>query len=142
MYITMLFNRINKLPHELVNIIYEFIPGVTKCFLNKELYRKYHLCIKPYISSKGLYENYIRDIVRKDCDYLFCEILKENLHLWLKTTKIEYKNILFTNYASFLNQFCIEFKCSKCRKLLIESGLGKNQHKKNIVKSINREWKN
>jgi hypothetical protein len=141
-----LFFRINKLPHELVYIIYDFIPGLTKCVLNKKLYQKYHSCVKPYLSSKGLYDNYIRDIVRKDFVYVFNEILKENLQYWLKTKKCHYKNLIFPNYLTFLNKFCIEFKSTKCRKvmseLLIESGLGKNQHKKNIVKSINREWIN
>jgi hypothetical protein len=141
-----LFFRINKLPHELVDVIYDFILGSTKCVLNKKLYQKYHSCIKPYLSSKGLYENYIRDIIRKDFDYVFNEILKENLQYWLKTKKCHYKNLIFPNYLTFLNKFCIEFKSSTCRNIIIEvlskSGLSKNQHKNNIVKSISREWKN
>jgi hypothetical protein len=65
-----LFERINKLPHELVDIIYDFIPGITKCVLNKNLYKNYHPCIKPYILRRGVFDNYIRDIIRNDFDFI------------------------------------------------------------------------
>ena len=141
-----LFERINKLPHELVDIIYEFIPGITKCVLNKKLYKNYHVCIKSYISSRGLFDNYIRDIIRKDLDYVFFYIAKENCGLWLKAKKCTYKNKIFPTYSKLLENLCIETESTKCRNIMNEalnkSGLNKNQHKKNIVKSIDREWIN
>jgi hypothetical protein len=141
-----LFEKINKLPHELVDIIYDFIPGLTKCVLNKSLYRKYHSCIKPFISSRGLFDNYIRDIIRKDLDFVFFHIAKENYTLWLKAKKCTYKNKIFSNYMELLENLCIETESTKCRNIMNEapnkSGLHKNQHKNNIVKSIDREWIN
>ena len=136
-------NRINKLPHELVSHIYEFIPGITKCVLNKKLYHVYYPSIKLCILKKKLYDNYVRDMIRKDYNFVFQFIIKENYLFWLKTKKCFHKNKIFSTYLELLENLCIENQSTKCRnEILLKSGLSKNQHKKNIVKTINREWSN
>ena len=51
---------------------------------------------------------------------------------------------IFKNYLYFVMNFCIENESNNCRKTVLEflkeHGLGKNLHKKNIVKYI--KWKN
>jgi hypothetical protein len=118
----------------------------VKCVLNKKLYKKFHSSIKRSILDRVLYDNYQRSIIRKDLNHVFYEATKENLEFWLKTKKYTYKNMIFSSYAELLENLCIETKSTKCRNIikdfLNKSGLLKNQHKKNIVKIINREWIN
>lgn len=134
--------RINRLPQELVREIYDFLPIKTRCILNKFLYQIFN---KHY-----LHDAYIRHIIRKDLDYVFNDIVQKNFQNWEKVKKHKYKNKIFSNYTSFLNNICIEFNSTKCRTILQEvltiSLISKNRHKKNITKNIikiiNREWTN
>lgn len=138
-----ILNRINKLPHELVSQIYEFIPGIAKCLLNKKLYNLHHPVIKLCILKKKLYDNYVRDMIRKDYEFVFNFIIRENYFFWIKPKKCFHKNKIFSTYLELLENLCIETESTKCRnEILCKSGLSKNQHKKNIVKTINRTWRN
>ena len=136
-----LINQINNLPYELIYIIKEYIPVICLVFVNKTNYVLYHSLIKNYIPK---YENYIRDIIRRDYSFVFETILKESIYKWFEITNYIYKNMVFKNYSYFVIYYCIENDSSRCRNLinffLKELGLGKNQHKKNIVKYI--KWKN
>jgi len=141
-----IFFRINKLPHEMVDIIYEFIPPTVKCILNNKFYKKFHCYIKPHILNAGLYDNYIRHLIRRDSEYVFYQTANENIVSWCKTKKYIHKNKSFSNYVDLLENLCLETESTKCRNIikymLNKSGLFKNQHKKKIVKIINREWIN
>jgi len=134
--------KINKLPHELVDHIKDFIPFSTLIWLNKKIYKKHHKIVKQLI-MRSEYENYIRDTIRRDHDFVFKYLLKENFQKWLSMKKYIYKNIIYSNYIMFLNGFCIDNKSDNCRKiiqaLLDETGLSKNQHKKNTITNI--RWK-
>lgn len=135
------FKKINNLPYDIIEQIKQFIPKKILVFLNKSNYLLYHYTIKNYITN---YENYIRDTIRRDNDFVFNNILIENYKKWLTIKKYTYKNIIFNNYLNFTNHYCIENDSTKCKKMLLvfmkEHGLCKNQHKKNIVKHI--RWKN
>jgi hypothetical protein len=138
----MLLSRISKLPDELIDIIQSYIPISTLLLLNKSNYELYHKHVKQFIPH-NLYETYIRSMVRKDCDYVFHEILVENVDKWLKIKKYHYQNTIFLNYLYFLKGYCIENQSMNCKHVIDEylklSGLDKNQHKKNISRSI--RWK-
>ena len=131
---------IDKLPDELIDIIKEYIPLEVTIFLNKALYLKNHCVIKQFISN---YESYIRDMVRKNNDFVFEQICKENFKKWLFIKKYHYKSIIFSNYIYFLLYFCNENNSSQCREIikshLTQHGLIEKQHKKNIIKHI--RWK-
>jgi hypothetical protein len=133
--------KINKLPTELVDIIKEYIPKKSLVFLNKTYYILYHPLIKQYINN---YENYIRDVIRRDNEFVFERIVNENFFKWIQIKKYRYKNIIFNNYAYFVINYCIENESNSCRKIIEdffkEQGLDKNLHKKNVVKYI--RWKN
>ena len=138
--------RINKLPHEMVNEIYSFIPPGIKLFLSKTLYNKFHILIKKYIIKSDQYENYLRYIIRNDYNIVFQRVINENGLLWLKYKKHVFKKSVYTNYVYLLEKLCIDFESTKCRNILndflYKSGFSKNQHKKNMVKLINKEWSN
>ena len=134
---------IKKLPLELEIHIQDFIPIQVLCFLNKKYYIKYHKYVKEWI-PKDLFENYLRDAVRRDNDFVFDLLVKENYKKWLQIKKYRYKNTIYGNYICFIDSFCIENNSTNCRNLLKEflnkTGLSKNQHKKNTITNI--IWRN
>lgn len=138
-----LLKNINKrLPDELIEIIKNYLPIRTTIFLTKKNYILNHYLIRSFISKKKI-ENYIRDIIRRDNDFVFQWIIKENYKKWIDIKHYIYKNIIYKNYIYFIKDFCIENESHRCRTLinsfLIEQGLCQNQHKNNIYK--NKRWK-
>jgi phosphoribosyl-ATP pyrophosphohydrolase len=130
-----------RLPPELIRYIKEYIPKKEFVFTNRENYNLYHPLIKPSIKD---YESYIRAMIRQDNEFVFKKIVEENYNKWYEFKQYKYKNMIFNNYLYFVMNFCIENESNNCRKIisdfLKEHGLGKNLHKKNLVKYI--KWKN
>ena len=130
-----------RLPPELIRYIKEYIPKKTFVFTNRENYNLYHSLLKPSIKD---YESYIRSMIRQDNEFVFKKIVEENFSKWYEIRQYKYKNMIFKNYLYFVMNFCIENESNNCRKTILdflkEHGLGKNLHKKNIVKYI--KWKN
>jgi hypothetical protein len=87
---------------------------------------------------------YIRDTIRRDNNFVFEMIVRENYLKWFEIKNYTYKNYEFKNYVYFVINYCIENESNKCRNFIVEFlqelGLYKNQHKKNFVKYI--KWKN
>jgi hypothetical protein len=129
--------NIINLPQEIINLIQTYIPVKYLVFVNKTFYHLYHYRLKPFIP---LYDNYIRDIIRRDNSFVYREILCENFEKWLLLKKYYYKNMVFNNYVYFVLHYCIENNSDRCREILIEylkkRNLYKNLHKKIVVKYI------
>jgi hypothetical protein len=132
-------SHIKRLPLEIEDIIKSFIPISVLVTLNKKNYVKYHTELKHFI-SKSQYENYIRDTLRRDNDFVFSFLLKENSKTWLNIRKYKYANMNYGNYFCFIDKFCIDNESTKCRNklkdFLNKTGLSKNQHKKNTITNI------
>ena len=130
-----------RLPPELIRYIKEYIPKKTFVFTNRENYNLYHSLLKPSIKD---YESYIRSMIRQDNEFVFKKIVEEYFSKLYEIRQYKYKNMIFKNYLYFVMNFCIENESNNCRKTVLEflkeHGLGKNLHKKNIVKYI--KWKN
>ena len=139
----LLCKRIEKLPSELINIIYTYIPNKVCMLLERNIYIKSHGLLRKYI-MKDQYENYIRAMIRRDNDFVFSLLIHENFEKWLFFKKYVYKLTLFSNYIYFLLEYSIENDAEKCKQIInnyiIKSGLSKNQHKKNTSKNI--RWTN
>jgi hypothetical protein len=135
-----LLKKIYNLPEDMIKIIKEFLPKKFLVFINRENYDLYHHLVKKYIFD---YENYIRDMIRRDNSFVFEYILKENYKKWENIKQYKYKNMIFKNYFYFTISYCIENESTNCRNIinlfLKLHGLGKNLHKKNVVKYI--RWK-
>ena len=101
---TNIIQQINKLPVEIINIIKEFIPKIAFVFTNRENYRLYHSLLLSYITN---YEGYIRDTIRRDNEFVFTMILRENHKKWYEIKKYKYKNMIFTNYLYFIIHYCM-----------------------------------
>jgi hypothetical protein len=132
-------SRITRLPLELEDIIKSYLPISVLLTLNKEYHNKYHKFLKQLI-SKTQYENYIRDTLRRDNDFIFSFLIKENYKIWLNIRKYKYRNMNYGNYFCFIDKFCVDNESTKCRNLLKDylnkTGLSKNQHKKNTITNI------
>jgi len=137
-----LIKKVDSLPEVLIEIIKSYLTVISTLFLNKKNYINNHYLLRPII-LKNKIENYIRDMIRRDYDLVFEQILLENYKRWLEIKHYMYKNIIYKNYIYFIKDFCIENESNKCRSLinlfLKEHGLCQNQHKNNIIK--NKRWK-
>ncbi len=133
--------KISDLPDDVINLIKEFLPRKSFVFVNKAFYNLYHHTIRRDIL---LYENYIRDMIRRDNEFVFEKIIVENMDTWLKNKQYRYKNMIFNNYIYFIMNYCIENNSDRCREILIhylkKRDLCRNLHKKNVVKYI--KWTN
>ena len=134
--------NIDRLPEELVREIYGYVPKCVTIFLTKKNYLKeHHLMIN--MINRGNIENYIRAMVRQDNDFVFKQLLVEHSKRWFEMKKCYYQHYIYSNYITFLETYALENESTKCRNLITElfqeQGLGKNQHKKNVIKYI--RWK-
>jgi hypothetical protein len=133
--------EIRDLPYDIIRVIQEFIPHKKLVFVNSIYYNLHHNLLK---NSIPMYENYIRDMIRRDNDFVFEKIIGENMDRWLKNKQYRYKNMVFNNYIYFVIHYCIENNSENCRKLLmdylIKHDLCRNLHKKKVIKYI--KWTN
>jgi len=82
-------------------------------------------------------------MVRKDCSFVFAQLLEENFDRWKKAKKYRYKSYVFDNYLRFLVHYSTENNSTKCRELLNNKGnaaLGQKWHKN--VRIRNNRWSN
>ena len=139
---------INQLPQELKDTIFEYVRPVVLQTLNKSYYLLHHASIKHYLCNvKHQYDNYVRDIVRRDNSFVFNQVLQENYKHWLHFHNYHYKEKNYINYLYFLMDYCLLYDSNKCKELIQSALYGsnvvsKNQHKKNLVKIIKRKWMN
>ena len=137
---TEFIKKVNNLPEVIVDLIKEYVPKYMFVFTNRENYELYHPFITPYIKD---YYDFIKDTIIRDNEFVFDTIIRENYIKWLIIKQYRYKNMIFLNYMYFMIHICIENESDNCRKVinnfLIEHGLDKNLHKKNVVKYI--KWK-
>ena len=99
--------QIILLPDELIRYILLFVPIRNLVFVNKTYYYLYHKCIKSYIIN---YNSFIIDIIRRDNDFVFKQLINENYKTWISKKKIYYKNKVFSNYIFFINDLCFQQK--------------------------------
>ena len=130
----------NRLPDEILEYILDKVLPLYKYNLSKNFYIKYHYLISSKISN---YDNYIRNIIRHDCNYVFDFLLNENFINWLNVKKIYYEGFIITNYIRYLNYLIDKHNSDRCKAILInklkDNDLYKNWHKKNGIKNI--KWK-
>jgi len=134
-----LIKKIDELPDELKDIIMSYMMEKVTNFLTKHSYIQNHTIITRYINRKKM-ENYIRTMIRQDNEFVFEQLLKENWRRWVQMKKYYYRTCIYLNYLYFLESYCLDNQSEKCRKkimdLIVEQGISKNQHKKNIVTYI------
>lgn len=127
--------QIMLLPDELISTIFEYIPLFYRLRLNKYYYEKYHSYLRRSYSTHCL-----KCIINCDYDYVFAQVIRENMIKWLKPTLFRYTNMEFNNYIYFVLHYCNANNASKCRLIVIDylkqRDLYRNLHKKNVSKYI------
>jgi len=110
------------LPDELWRIIFEYLPNECKIKLNKQYYKKYHYLIRNIIINRQT-ENYIRDMIKKDCDFVLMQLLLENNDRWKKMSPYfdSKTNTEYENYLHFLIHYSINLNSNKCLKIICKN---------------------
>lgn len=105
--------NINNLPFEIINIIFSYLPDISKLRLNKYYYEKYHQMIMTII-KKGQCELYVRCMIRQDNEFIIKHLIRENYIRWKAMIDYYDGGIEFDNYIYFLKYYCCENNSEKC----------------------------
>jgi len=134
-----------RLPMEVVDIIFSFVPRTLTYNLNQKYLNKiFPILIKNKKLDKE-FNSYIRYIILYDCS-IFLNKIFENKFLYLTTlNNWKYKSQTFPNYIEYLRAYAIESSKTKCRNLIElyiskEPVSMKNRHKK--IRRRNIKWSN
>ena len=126
---------INIMPDDIKYYIWKYLRVHTVMITNKKNYVLYHKYLRPYNR-----EQHIRNIIKKDYEFVFQQLLFENVEKWLNLKDFIYKNHIYKNYIYFLILFCIEYESNRCYNMinnfLKQKQLCQNRHKKNIIRFI------
>ena len=129
------------LPTDIILIIWQHLSSYSKIFLNKKYYSLYNNLIDSIIIT-GRYENYIRDIIKKDYSFIFKQMLKRKFTNWTIMHNYKYGNMTYTDYIHFLLYYSSFHKSHNCNTILnLELqllGLKKDWRKNN--RSRNNKW--
>jgi hypothetical protein len=109
----------DKLPYELLDIIFSYLPDISKLRLNKYYYKKYHNILNKFIKN-GKCESYIRCMVRQDNDFVIKHIINDNYSKWLRIMDYYYDGLEFNNYLHFFKYYCSENNSQKCENVIAE----------------------
>ena len=104
--------KINQLPNELLDIIFSYLPDVSKMRLNKHFYEKYHKMVLSKLVKDC--ESYIRFMIRRDNDFIIKHLIKENYNRWIGFKNYYYNLIDFDDYICFLKYYSSENNSEKC----------------------------
>lgn len=79
-------------------------------------------------------------MIERDNNFVFAQIIEENVDDWLRNREYIYKNMIFNNGIYFIRHLCYAYESEQCRQIieyhLDKRNLKRNLHKKNIVKYI------
>jgi hypothetical protein len=136
-----ILRNINLLPNEIKEHIKLYIPFEYMYNLNKEDYINNHNIIRMRLEKNDKnYEDYIRNIINRDNDFIFEIILKLNENKWIQMKNYYYKSGLYKNYIIFLLYYSDQYNSIKCKNIinnyLIKLGLKRNQYKNRLVRYI------
>lgn len=124
------------LPSEIMKYIYDYIPELTLTVLNKPLYNANRHCIRRNIPVLN-YESYIRDIIRKDNNFVFNNLLNDNFSRWQHMKNFKYKNFTFGDYIAYIVYLSQEHDACKVNMLILDKQNvdGKKRHKNARIRS-------
>jgi hypothetical protein len=117
--------RIQQLPQILIDIVYEYMTPMSK-----RLVRKSNYFAK---NPNQVTESFIRDMIRKDCDFVMVAYLEKYSEKWIQMKKYFYKQCIYPNYLYFLHDYCLENQAFKCLSLINARKVSQNTNKKKII---------
>lgn len=109
----------NRIPIEILDKIFDFIPTFYKINLCKKYYSQYHIILKTYITSNN-YESYIHSMICDNNSFVFERILNENLSKWLHWKNYRVKSIVYKSYLYYIYNLIETNNSDKCRIIFIK----------------------
>ena len=105
----------DKLPNEIEDIIFKYIPIKTLALCNKKYWREdYQRRVKEI--KPDMFERYSRFLIRNDFSFILNFYLNNNIPLIKKRKKVYYHNKIFWNRIEWLRYLSKLSNSSKCSK--------------------------
>lgn len=145
-----ILSNLDKIPDDiLLNNIKPILRPETLVWLDKTSYIKHHYCIEHLIKHRpsitypsGVYDSYVRDIIRLDYSFVFQQLINDKISNWKKINNYRYKDKIYNSYLYFLFDYALDNNSVKCRKIInniINALYSKNRYKNTKDKS--NRWK-
>ena len=127
-------------PKDILNILFTFIPSTSKKLLNKELFKVHYYVVEKNKIFNKEYQNYLRYLIRKNCDLHVGIILDINHFKFNKLKNWKYKNNTYPTYTIYLRSFARENNAVKTLDLLNEYVEPIKKYKR--IRTKNIRWTN
>lgn len=128
--------NLHILPLEIEKEIFSFLPILDKHSINTYYYKETHENVKGGVYKKCA--KYVKQLINRDMDFVFRQVIRENFNDWLCQKKVAYNNMVFSNYIYFILYYTQEQEAHRCNDIIIEylkkANLWKNLHKKKVIK--------
>ena len=133
--------NLQKLPLVLVAEIYKFIPLKTLVLCSKDNWINYY---NFFLKTKQLNQSYLRNILRKDLNFVFSYYLQYYFKKFIKPRKIKYNSYIFSTYMNLIRHITITYDSQKCYQIVLDfeekNAIDKKKYKKKKIK-LNK-WSN
>lgn len=131
----------NKLPDELLDCIFEYIPNTLKASLNTSLYKIHcNEFIQRITRNPRAYRKYLKVIIRRDDNYTLNRFMQYDGTKWLNMKRWMEEG-LHPSFFHFLRYFSFRHQCMRCYHLmngyLNEMGISYGRIQRN---RIHNEW--
>ena len=118
---------IDRLPTEVVSIIWEYVPLRARVWLNREGMRDQYVDVLfPQKAGGGM-----RRLLRNDRHYPFGLVVKKMYPRWSRLKRWQYKMWNFPTYVACLYHLCNEYGSNNCTEVLIDHEKSLGTYKKN-----------
>ena len=110
------WDNFNKLPQELIDIIWKMVSFKVKLFVIKDIYINNHYLIYDLLSIN--HNTYYRNIIKNDCFFVFERILLDDMSFHKNKKFLNNMNYLINQYGAYeckiiFIEFCKKNKISK-----------------------------
>ena len=115
-----------KLPEDLLPIIFSYVQPIYKYNLNKKLFSELFVIV----NSNKIYGNhsYLRNIIRNDLSYIFNEICSLKWMSWQSLKNWRYKSWKFADFTQYVLYLINFHQANKCKNEFLK------YHKKDTKK--------
>lgn len=130
-----------KIPEDVLPIIFSYINPKYKYNLNKILFRELY----EELNIKKIYGNhsYIRNILREDLDFLFDNISRIKWQKWVSLKNWKYKEWKFANFTQYILYLINYYQSNRCKNIYLEHAYDNiNTKSKKTNKKIDKHWSN
>jgi hypothetical protein len=128
-----------RVPEDVLPIIFSYINPIYKYNLNKILFRDFY----KELNIKKIYGNhsYIRNVLRSDLNFIFNNMCNIKWNNWVSLKNWRYKNWKFANFTQYILYLINYHQSHKCKDIYLKHAYD-NINTKSKNKKINKHWSN